>query len=155
MPAVPKKPEPEKKVPPPSLKKAVAPPAKGTPSPTRVCLLHSCWTVVLSNQYVQHTCLHSVVCHDIHHLWLCCALVGIMSVFLFVLVYFMLFLYICRFWKIKRLKSLNCQRWLRNQSLKYPLLFLRKKRLQQWKIKYPFNRSFVLNHKPLYSFFIN
>lgn len=30
MPVVPKKPEPEKKVPPPGVKKAVAPPAKGT-----------------------------------------------------------------------------------------------------------------------------
>lgn len=34
---MPKKPEPEKKVPPPGLKKAVAPPAKGT-SPEQGCV---------------------------------------------------------------------------------------------------------------------
>lgn len=41
VPVVPKKPEPEKKVPPPGLKKAAPPPAKGTSLPTGVCLLPS------------------------------------------------------------------------------------------------------------------
>lgn len=42
VPMVPKKPEPEKKVPPPGLKKAVAPPVKGTSLPPGMCLLPHC-----------------------------------------------------------------------------------------------------------------
>ena len=38
VPVVPKIPEPEKKAPPPGLKKAVPPPAKGTSLPTGMCL---------------------------------------------------------------------------------------------------------------------
>lgn len=49
MPVVPKKPEPEKKVPPPGLKKAVAPPAKGISPRTGMRLLHQCATVVLDS----------------------------------------------------------------------------------------------------------
>lgn len=93
---VPKKPEPEKKVPPPGLKKAVAPPAKGTSPQNRNVFVvptlncdavrtgHSTYTFALYGLSFAYP-----TCDPVASMFVLCHL--------FDFVYFMLALYVCYF----------------------------------------------------------